>query len=220
MSGLTDVRYAPLRPWAWLAAAALLVAALLLDGTIIGYVREASPRLGDFHMLLRVIGTVPAWLVVFLVVAAVTAGSPAAARIRWEFVLAIGTGALAAGLAALLKPIVRRPDLAKSGPYEGWAFAPWGDEPWDGSDLCFPSEHAAVSWGVCLTMARFHPQAAWAFLLLGFGTSCARVASRGHHPSDVAASLLVAMGASLLVERVRAILVGRSERRRVVPGQS
>jgi membrane-associated phospholipid phosphatase len=197
-----SVHYAPIRGWMWGAAVGLFALALFLDGAIIGSIGPAKPRLSDFHMMLRIVGTIPTWLIVFVAVAAATAHLPVARRIRAEFVLAILTGALAAACAAILKPLVRRPDLAPRGPYEGWAWAPLGDEPWDGTDLCFPSEHAAVAWGVCVALSRMRPSLAWVLIPLGFGAASARVMSRGHHPSDVIGSLLVAMLVSGAVSRL------------------
>ena len=203
------LRFAPIPLVFWLATWAAFVCALCCDGLILDNLEPAGERLNDFHMMFRVFGTAPFWLVATAVVWLATVGLPQAAVTRGHMVVATFTGALSAGVAALLKPLVRRPDMADEGPYRGWAWQPLGDEPWDATDLCFPSEHAAMSWGACVALGRAYPRAAPLFVLVGFGTAAARVKARGHHPSDVAASLLVALAVSCAISKVQCRLQAR-----------
>lgn len=190
----------PLPRWAFPLSIAAIVVGILVDpwvGSIVPDLR--SRRFSDLHNLVRLAGYLPTWILIFATLW-IAEADPAARRPHLRRgIFVVGTAGLAGLLAAALKILVRRPQPPKLGPYEPWTFAPFGDAPFDGTDFGFPSEHAAVAWGAAIAWSRLHPQLAPVLLPLAFATGWSRVVARGHHPSDVLASSLVALVASLLV---------------------
>lgn len=205
-------RLAQVRPWMWFGITGLFALAVLIDGVIIDSMPERKERLKDFHRMLRIAGFLPTWVFVGAVLACAAWGTQLFRQRVTEAVAVVLNSAIAGGLAALLKIVIRRPDIAKPNadgtypPYEGWRVAPLGDEPWDGTDLCCPSEHSAISYGAVVMLARLYPRASIPLLLIGFGTAAMRVRQRGHHPSDTVVSLALALGVSILVPKMLAKL--------------
>ncbi|MEO0478810.1 MAG: phosphatase PAP2 family protein [Planctomycetota bacterium] len=194
-----EPKLAPIRSWMWFASLSVFVIALLLDGYILRSIPAPGNRLSDMQRLLRIAGYIPTWFV--LVSAFVLASSGSRRRVRAMTVggYVLMSAGISGGVAALLKIVVRRPDLRFGAGYEGWETAPLGDRPFDGTDLCFPSEHVAVAFGATLMLARLYPGASPLLLALGFGTAVVRVREWGHHPSDTMGSLVVALGVVALV---------------------
>ncbi|HEB51935.1 MAG TPA: phosphatase PAP2 family protein, partial [bacterium] len=180
------------------------------------WIGRVGGRLNDLHMLLRSLGYIPAWLYAVLVVFVWSRGHADGARLRFAGLALAFHTAVAGILAAVLKVLIRRPDMpqelrawdvvddrgATLAHYPGWQWQPWGDEPWQAADLCCPSEHAAVAWGAMLAIARLRPSVAPLVLLLALGTAICRVRARGHYPTDTLGSLFTALAAAWLFDRL------------------
>lgn len=155
-------------------------------------------QFGDFYHLLRSLGYLPTWIAFGLLFT--FAGNKEGLLSRRKSSMAIGlTAALSGIMAAVLKVLIRRLDPV-AGAEGSWQIAPWNGSWWDGTDLCFPSEHAAVAWGAALAISRRWPGCSSIILLLAAGCAAGRVLARAHNPSDVVASLLVAILASYMIE--------------------
>jgi len=184
--------------WAIIITMLLLGIALLLDGWVLRQMPADGTQFGDFYYLLRGLGYLPTWIAFCLLFT--FAGEKKTLLARRNSALAIGFTAAGSGvLAALLKVLFRRLD-PQPGAEGSWQQAPWQGSWWDGTDLCFPSEHAAVAWGAAIAISRRWPGTTPFILLLAAGCACGRVLARAHNPSDVVASLLVAMAVSEILE--------------------
>jgi membrane-associated phospholipid phosphatase len=192
---------APLSRWSFAAAGALFLVSLGFDG-LTSWAAPKGQRFGDLHGLLRSLGYLPTWILLAL-------GLALDGQLRRDLgqratlgLYVLMNAALSGAAAALIKPLVRRLEPPRTGDYPGWLFAPLGDQPWKGSDLGFPSEHAAVAFGAMLALARLFPGAGPLCIALACGTAFGRVQARGHHVSDVTFSLLLALGVAWAFERV------------------
>lgn len=185
--------------WAFLVSIGLLIASIYLDKTISTRMPPEGTSFGDFHHLLRSLGYLPTWFIVGLLL--VTSAPPKLKKSRLSAALFILLTAMVTGIIAeLLKIPVRRPDPVMG--LEGsWKRVPWGEEWWNGSDLCFPSGHAAVAWGAAIAISRRWPGTSPWMMLLAAGCASGRVQARGHNPSDVIASLLLALLVSWWIDK-------------------
>ena len=192
-TGLPDIPV-----WCFVLTAFLLVILTPLDGLVVSNMPIDSSERGDFLSLLRILGYLPTWILVSLILSKAIpktdqrgSASPA---------LAISLTALVSGLIAeSLKPFFRRPD-PQLGSEGSWQRPPFGDQWWDGTDFCFPSGHSAVAFGAALAICRRWPRTTPWILLAASGCAASRVYERGHHPSDVIASLFIALLASHFLE--------------------
>jgi len=185
--------------WAFLVSVGLLTASIYLDNIISSRMPSEGTSFGEFHHLLRSLGYLPTWFFVGLLL--VASAPPKLRKSRWSAALFILLTAMITGIMAeLLKILVRRPDPVMG--LEGsWKPVPWGEEWWNSSDLCFPSGHAAVAWGAAIAISRRWPGTSPWMMLLAAGCASGRVQARGHHPSDVIASLLLALLVSWWIDK-------------------
>ncbi|MBK8976241.1 MAG: phosphatase PAP2 family protein [Planctomycetes bacterium] len=212
MSAVDIDRPVPVRPWMWIAAAAATLVAFAFEPEIIAQLPRPKGRLGDLHMMLRSLGYLPTWIAAGAAMVAWTWRSPTARSTRAAAAVILGSATLSGLLAAILKIVIRRPDIPDDLPYVGWQWMGFGTHPFDGTSFCCPSEHAAVSWGAAVAIARLRPTTLPVVLPLALGTSICRVKDRGHYPADVMVSLLVALAAAQLVDRIA------GAERRTAPG--
>jgi membrane-associated phospholipid phosphatase len=193
---------APVHPiplWAFLTSAGLLIASIYLDNAISTRMPPEGTRFGDLHHLLRSLGYLPSWF--FIGILLVTSAPPNLRKTRWSAAIFINLTAMVTGIVAeLLKILVRRPD-PMMGMEGSWKRVPWSEEWWDGSDLCFPSGHAAVAWAAAIAISRRWPGTTPWMMLLAAGCAAGRVQARGHNPSDVIASLLLALLISRWIDK-------------------
>jgi len=185
--------------WAIVTSLVTVGITLLLDGWILERMPPEGTQFGDLYYLFLSIGYLPTWIAFCLVFTFATHRDHRLQR--RESAIAIALTAAGSGIiAAILKVLVRRLDPREMA--EGsWQLAPWEGQWWDGTDLCFPSEHAAVAWGAAIAISRRWPRAAPLMLLLAAGCASGRVLARAHNPSDVMASLVVAIVVSWAIER-------------------
>lgn len=195
----TNIPVAAIPRWAFLVAMSILGVALLSDQWLMKQMPADGTRFGDFYYFLRSLGYLPTWIAFCLLYT--LAGDRNNLLARRNSALAIGfTATISAVVAALLKILVRRLD-PRPGAEGSWELASWHDSWWDGTDLCFPSEHAAVAWGATIAISRRWHRTAPLLLLMAAGCAAGRVLARAHNPSDVAASLLVALAVSTILEK-------------------
>ncbi|MGE4619807.1 MAG: phosphatase PAP2 family protein [Planctomycetota bacterium] len=188
-----------LRRWHFTVAIFFLLLALFLDGWILSRMPPEGTQFGDLYHLLRSLGYLPTWISFALIYTLAATNEQRISR-RSGAISIVFTAAGSGIVAAILKVMIRRLDPQTG--YEGdWNFAPWDGNWWDGTDLCFPSEHAAVAWGAAIAISRRWPGSAPLMLLLAAGCACGRVLARGHNPSDVVASLLLALIVSHWIDR-------------------
>jgi membrane-associated phospholipid phosphatase len=189
----------PIPNWAFFSSFLLIIGAAVLDPWILKKMPADFGQRGDFQSSLRVLGYLPNWMFLSAMVALISQGS-VALRLKRTALAIFLTPLLSGVAAACLKPLIRRPDPVL-GAEGDWGPAPWGSEWWDGTDLCFPSEHAAVAFGAALAIGRRFPRIMPLVLLGAFGCAATRVYERGHNPSDVAASLLLSLAVSYATEK-------------------
>lgn len=196
---LSTIPVHPIPRWAIALSLVAMGMALVLDGWILEKMPPEGTEFGDLYHLLRSIGYLPTWIAFCLLFTFATQKENRLSR-RGP-ALIIGFTAAGSGIiASILKVLVRRLDPQQMA--EGsWQLAPWEGNWWDGTDLCFPSEHAAVAFGAAIAISRRWPGAAPLMVLLAAGCASGRVLARAHNPSDVIASLLVALGLSWAIER-------------------
>lgn len=171
-------------------------------------------RLGrrDWYRLGRVMGYLPTWLALAAALVLVDA-----ARVRANPILAApqSTGlrpprplragacraALAAALAGMLAEILKlvvgreRPDGF------GYTFRPLFDGFRDGSNLGFPSSHAAVAFGAACALGRAFPGCGSVVIPLAVLCGVGRLQAGDHALSDVVAGACVGWLGARLAER-------------------
>lgn len=162
----------------------------------------------DWYRLLRVVGYLPTWMLIATVAWIVNKAEPVARRVAVS--LTVLAGATLTGIAAeLLKLIVarQRPDEDGRYVFRG-LFAGFAD----GSNLGFPSSHAAVAFGgaIALTLAR--PALGPIAILLAIGCAWTRLLSGDHFLSDVTGSAMLAYAVVVPVSRVLGLLPPRVPR--------
>ncbi len=196
---MTSKELRPIPTWSFLATLVLILLATFLDGWVVANMPQESPtQRGDFLSLFRILGYLPTWILFSILL--VTAASPGQKSRCLNAAFGISITALVSGAVAEgLKPLFRRPD-PQPGSEGSWQRTPFGEEWWDGTDFCFPSGHSAVAFGATLAICRRWPGTTpWMFLAAS-GCAATRILERGHHPSDVLASLLVALLVSHMLD--------------------
>lgn len=199
MTSLNPVK--PIPRWTYSIPILLIILLTPLDGWFVSAVPEDTGHdRGDLMSLLRILGYMPTWFGISLLLLA--ALPPTERRKKAAPALSLTLTPMVAGaVAEALKPVFRRPDPIP-GNVETWQRAPLGQEWWDGTDFCFPSGHSAVAFGAALAISRRWPGTTpWIFLAAA-GCAMTRVLELGHHPTDVIASLLIAMLVSHWIEPV------------------
>lgn len=190
----------PLSPaWLMLLGAVVFAACASLDGWAMAQLDAPRAKLFDWARLLRVLGYVPTWIVVM---AALWCGGGRPLRMgpTREGAGAL-LGCILAGLSAeVIKLLVRR---ERPGVSHGlWSFRPITDQPYSSLDLSFPSSHTMVAFGAAWALVMLRPRGAWLWLGLAAGTGLTRVLDGAHYLSDIAASAVLAVPASVLAVRL------------------
>lgn len=134
----------------------------------------------DWYRLLRIMGYMGTWFIVGAVYISHD-------RNRHRGLAIILSALIAGALAELLKLIVarERPSLnneIQPGLYHFRGLFAGFD---DGSNLGFPSSHAAVAFGGCLMLACFLPKAHTLLFCLALGCGITRMLSGAHFATDV-----------------------------------
>jgi membrane-associated phospholipid phosphatase len=166
--------------------AAVVGASHLLDGLAFERWHDARVFDAEWGRLLRMVGYLPAWLVVaaaFLLIDLRTAKDRGARAVLLSL-----SAALAGVLAEGLKMLTRRQRPGEQGEY---VFRAFSENPWSSSGLGLPSSHSAVAFGAAFILWRLHPQAWPVWLVLAVGCAMTRVLDRAHFFSDVVAGAWV-----------------------------
>lgn len=158
-------------------ATAVIAVAHLLDPWAWAHLRVPEVYERDWGRLLRVVGYLPAWLVLAL---ALWLHTRDRRRATW---LAL-TPALGGLLAEVLKLLLRRerPNLHDG----GYAFRPFSDQLFSSKALGLPSSHALVAFAGTFLLCRLYPRATPVWLALGVGCGLSRVFAGAHFISDIA----------------------------------
>lgn len=164
----------------------------------------------DWYWLLRIVGTYWTWVVVgagLMCLDVAPRGARSARRPAWRrgaFVLA---AAAAAGLGAeLLKLVVsrERPAILRDDvlTYQGPVFRGLFSGFADGSNLGFPSSHAATAFGGAFALAILFPPLAPLALALAAGCGLTRLLTGAHFATDVYGGIVLGFAAAWGLARV------------------
>jgi len=181
----------PLPRWVIPMAGFLFLAALPLDRHISSLMPADSTRFGFIHEIFRALGYFPTSIGISALIY-LSSNWLDRSRCKIAAISVLMTSAISGISAEIIKIIIRRPDIVP-GKEGDWGPAPWGSEWWDGTDFCFPSGHSAVAWGTAVALSRSWPRLTPLWLILAAGCAAGRVQARGHHASDVLASLLLTL---------------------------
>jgi undecaprenyl-diphosphatase len=122
---------------------------------------------------------------------------------RWK--LATGNGFAAAALAFVVNFVIHSA-WDRPRPYEAHTIR----HPWSSStDASFPSDHASISLAIAFAVLAFDLTAGAVLLVAALLIAVGRVLIGAHYPSDVLASLAVALVAAFVVVRLARPLVDR-----------
>ncbi|MCU0633232.1 MAG: phosphatase PAP2 family protein [Gemmatimonadaceae bacterium] len=171
-------------------AAAAVVFSIWLDQAAWRGVVDPRVYDRDWGRLLRVMGYLPLWLVLGVVLARHDAAS------RWHGA-ALAVAPAIGGLAAeTLKLLFRRerPPLEVFGDY---VWRPFTVEPWSTRGLGLPSSHVMVAMAAAAVLAQRFPRAKALWYALAIGCGLTRVAVRAHYLSDVVVALVLGWGIGL-----------------------
>lgn len=197
------------------ALAALLGLAVLapLDGPLyhaIGPTLDSRRALEeqDWYWLLRITGTYWTWLVIaaaFICLDALPRG-PRPSRPAWARGALVALAAAAAGIAAeLLKLVIarERPATIVDGAlrYQGNVFRGPFAGFLDGSNLGFPSSHAATAFGGAFALAMLVPPLAPLALALAAGCAITRMLTGAHFATDVFGGMVLGYAAARAAAR-------------------
>lgn len=191
----------------WLVA---IVLAHLLDHWVWSWatVDKAWVEGRDWWRLLRVMGYLGTWAVVWLIVD-LARGKHAVGR---PGLAALISAVAAGGIAEVLKLIVVRERPGPAGEYLWHGFFGHG-----AATHGMPSSHAAVAFGGMLVLAACFPRIRWVMIGLAVGCGVSRILPAAHFLSDVVVGAAIgAMTAGL----VRPIAVGGGDVDRVGREQS
>ena len=187
--------------WSFLTVLIMIALLTPFDSGIISAIPESpGQQRGDLMALFRILGYLPTWVGIslLLLVAQSNTDRP---RLPSHTKSLLLTPMISGALSEALKPIFRRPDPVP-GLVDTWQRAPFGPEWWDGTDFCFPSGHSAVAFGAAISISRHWPGTPpWIFLAAA-GCAATRILEHGHYPTDVLASLLIALWVSQRLEPV------------------
>lgn len=184
-----------------LVASALYVAlAHLLDGPLLEHLRLDEIYSDDATRALRVLGYVPVWIVVGIIMILIDFGRrnelPPRLRDAWARGVLLILSSISAGLVAeLLKLLIRRERPAET--FDGYVFRPLAEQPFNTSGLGMPSSHTAVAAGALTLLACLYPRASVVFALGALGCAWTRVAAGAHFHSDVALGIVVGVACAL-----------------------
>ncbi|MCU0649010.1 MAG: phosphatase PAP2 family protein [Gemmatimonadaceae bacterium] len=174
--------------WLGLAIAAAAVAlSLWLDRAAWTYLVDARVYERDWGRLLRVMGYLPLWLALGLVLARHDVAS------RWHGATLAGAPVIGGLAAELVKLLVRRerPSVEVFGEY---VFRPFTVETWSTRGLGLPSSHVLVAMAAATVLAQRFPRGRWLWYALAVGCGLTRVAARAHYLSDIVVALVLGWG--------------------------
>jgi membrane-associated phospholipid phosphatase len=200
---------APVTPRQWIVPLLLAVVGITVSVLLdrMAWHVFVDPRIyeRDWGRLLRVMGYLPVWLLLGVVV------SQQIPTARWRGAALAIAPALAGVAAELLKLLLRRerPPAEQLGAY---VFRPWSVDPLSTKGLGLPSSHVMVAIAAAVVLSRCFPKGRWLWYGLAIGCGLSRVAARAHFLSDVTVALIAgwAVGASLwsMLERRNAPRAG------------
>ncbi|MFG0246980.1 MAG: phosphatase PAP2 family protein [Phycisphaerales bacterium JB052] len=148
----------------------------------------------DWYRLLRIMGYMGTWIIV---------GSVYIAHDRDRHRgLAIFFSALVSGaMAELIKLVIARERPVLNGDIQpGWYhFRGFFSGFSNGSNLGFPSSHAAVAFGGCIMFACFLPKAQRLLLMLAIGCGITRMLTGAHFATDVFGGALLGWGSARMM---------------------
>lgn len=148
----------------------------------------------DWYRLLRIMGYMGTWFIVGAVYIAHD-------RNQHRGLAIIFSALLAGALAELLKLIVARERPIHNGEIQPglYHFRGLFSGFSDGSNLGFPSSHAAVAFGGCLMLACFLPKAQTLLFCLALGCGLTRMLSGAHFATDVLGGALLGWASARLL---------------------
>ena len=165
-----------------IVGAAVFAAASWVDFPVLREVGAGRWGENDLTRMFRVMGFLPVWLVVALVIGRLDSWRPA-----WL----LAGGATLSGVAGeVLKLVLRRERPGLLG--ESYTWRSWGEFNWSTSGLALPSAHAVVAFGAAWMLCRLYPRATPVWLGLATGCAATRVLARAHYVSDCALAAVVA----------------------------
>lgn len=175
-----------------LAFAAFILVAHLLDSFFYQHFVLTNVYDKDWGRTLRVLGFLPLWLVVALIVGLQDQ--------NWRRARLIALSVIASGIAGeLLKLLFRR---ERPNAHDGhYVFRAFTERPFHSGGLALPSSHAVVAFGAAAMLARLFPRARYVFWAMAWGCGLSRVAARAHFFSDVVVAFTVSWTIAWLVER-------------------
>ena len=115
---------------------------------------------------------------------------------KWKLACASGyaSAALAYAIAFVIHHLYDRPR-----PYETHSIA----HPWSSStDASFPSDHTTVSFAIAFAVVMFDTVTGIVFLVIAAIIGIGRLFIGAHYPGDVAAGVVVGLGAAIVVVRL------------------
>ena len=195
-----------LYPWL-LALVACFVFVSLLDFPAIAWFVTIDPQTRvvdrsvageDWYMLLRIAGSIWTWVLLCVVVVALGRGA--------RMGLALLSAPLLAGLLAELLKLV----VARERPVDGAALrdglyamrVPFSGFI-DGSNLGFPSSHAATAFGGAVMLGFIEPRLRAIALLLALGCAWSRLPTGAHYASDVFAGAVIGAAIGVWVASIQ-----------------
>ena len=203
--------------WRRPAAAALLVALgfvvlTLLDERLyhllaLGPASRAAIAEQDWYRLLRIIGFLPTWLALAAAVILIGRGRQPATAV-WLRGGLIALAPALAGLAAEATKLLvgrERPEMpGDDAVFQGYRFKPFLSAFADGSNLGFPSSHAATAFGGAVMLGLLVPAVRPLALALAAGCALTRLLAGAHFATDVYAAIVLGAGVSLGLHRLAA----------------
>lgn len=193
-------------------ARTMLIIALAVAGAIVAALmdvpaarfalerRESTLENTDLGRFLRVIGYLPAWLMVAIALL----GEWRRRSGSWHGVVhsaglrLIATTVGAGCLGEVVKLLARRRRPVIDVWYD---FRPFGERFLDSGGLSMPSSHSIVAFAGCFALGRSFPGARWPLLVLAVGNGFTRVYAGAHYVSDVYGSALLAWMVTWLISR-------------------
>lgn len=155
------------------------------------------------HHMFRLAGYLGTWALMFLLVRWFDTSESKPSPWR-DLRRRLFTVPLLAGVATMaVKLLVRRQRPARWEGFTLFEMRPFGDRLFDGSNLCFPSEHAAIGVAGAVVLTHFYPRGKWIWITWAAGCALSRVANRAHYFSDVVGGTILGLLVANLVLRYR-----------------
>ncbi len=161
--------------------------------------RPSNPS--DLTSMFRVFGYFPVWVLVSVLVFLLAWDRTRRTfkKAAFRSTLVFWSTGLSGLFAILIKIATRRIRPTESQhPFE---FRPMSQDYFNAAGLTFPSEHAAIAFAAALVLSRIYPRGWPVWWLWALACGATRVLARGHHLSDIAGSLIVAVFTSAMMWR-------------------